>query len=50
MSELVTTYLVAIFGMLFAATSAFTLIYTIDHLDAPETSAPSPTTQETVAV
>jgi hypothetical protein len=50
MSGLAATYAVAIFAMLFAATSALTLIYTVDHLDAPEAPAPSLDVREAVAV
>jgi hypothetical protein len=43
-------YVIAIFAMLFAATSALTLIYAVEHLDAPETPAPSHDVRETVTV
>ena len=50
MSGLAATYAVAIFAIVFAAISAVTLIYTVEHLDAPEQPAPSPDVRETVSV
>ena len=37
----VTAYAVAFSAMLFAATSAVTLIYTVKHLDPPDDRSPS---------
>jgi hypothetical protein len=50
MSGLAAAYVVAISAMLFAAISALTLIYTVEHLDAPETSSPAYDVRETVGV
>ena len=43
-------YVVAIFGMLFAALSALTLITVIEHLDTPEVQDVRETFHEKVAV
>jgi hypothetical protein len=43
-------YVAAISAMLFAAISALALIYTVEHLDAPETPLPAHEVRETVGV
>jgi len=43
-------YVVAVFAMLFAAASALTLFYAIDHLDAPPAPAPPEHVIEKIAV
>jgi hypothetical protein len=51
MFDAAAAYAVAFFAMLFAATSAFTLIYTVRHLDPPEAAhQPPPKARATVAV
>ena len=37
MTEFALAYVVAIFAMLFSATSGLTLIYAVNHFDPPET-------------
>ena len=46
-----TTYLMAFFGMAFAATSALVLFYCVDHFDPPQVDTPKaqPTVPEHVA-
>lgn len=39
MTEFAASYVVAFFAMVFAATSAFTLITSVNHLDPPEAGA-----------
>jgi hypothetical protein len=43
MTELAATYVVALFAMALAATSAFTLITMVNHFDPPEAAADSAT-------
>jgi hypothetical protein len=50
MSGIAAAYVVAIFAMLFAGTSALTLVYTVEHLDAPETPSPTHDIRETATV
>lgn len=50
MSGIAAAYVVAMFAMLFAAISALTLIYTVEHLDAPEPPSPAHHVRETVGV
>ena len=50
MAGIAAAYVAAISGMLFAAISALTLIYTVDHLDVPETPSAAHDVRETVGV
>jgi len=50
MFGVIAAYVAAVFAMLFAGISALTLIYTVEHLDAPEASPESHDVRETVAV
>ena len=50
MSGIAAAYVAAISAMFFAAISALTLIYTVEHLDVLQTSSAAHDVRETVGV